>query len=290
MTTPEQATLILEKLVQVVEALQLQQGEIVTTQQVLGNLQPTTVMTSAVRAVEPKICTPDEYHGKYTENLDTWVGSMEQQFEYYVSKFTTELTKVQFAASYLKGDAETWWLTIRKTSTVPTTFRLFDEAIREQFESPYKVKLARDELFALVQKGGSVRKYNDRFRVLATRIGNLAEEEALDRYERGLNVELQKEVMRAGCTTLAKAMYVAQQFDSLNYGIRRREQLRYGETGNNGHTPMDLSAINHSKKNNKRLDLTTEQVKGRIAARVCINCNKPGHQKKQCKSDFVPAQ
>lgn len=64
----------------------------------------------------------------------------------------TEESKIMFAASFLPGTAAIWWFKLDQNNTIPTSWQLFKQSLRNDFLPEDHVRRARDRLRRSKQK------------------------------------------------------------------------------------------------------------------------------------------
>ena len=99
---------------------------------------------------EPKVGAPEHFHGDTSANLRAFVAVCENTFAMQPSIYGTAQSntynsqaRVGFAASYLKGAAMQWWISMINTNPAPeatTRWSAFKAALAAQFEEPQRVR------------------------------------------------------------------------------------------------------------------------------------------------------
>eukprot|EP00026_Physarum_polycephalum_P002672 Phypoly_transcript_02680.p1 GENE.Phypoly_transcript_02680~~Phypoly_transcript_02680.p1 ORF type:complete len:279 (+),score=41.08 Phypoly_transcript_02680:1807-2643(+) len=151
-----------------------------------------------------------------TCSLQDWLFACEQHiFTLHIAA----IDQVAYASSHLAGDALIWWRTQCKDNpqqAVNWSWDAFKTAISQQFTDDSDNLRARHKLNQLHQSNWTVAKYNSEFRSLLLRIHPPpAEEDKLERYYRGLNLDLVKVVALQRPATIEAAMGLADQADQI---------------------------------------------------------------------------
>ncbi|MEW5311153.1 MAG: hypothetical protein WDW38_002891 [Sanguina aurantia] len=143
-------------------------------------------------------------------------------------------TRLNYAVTLLDGAAKTAWRNHLAQTTTPaglptaqrcTTFEdLFTRILRPEFQNPNSVRIARDELHGLQQRG-SVTSYISRFREISMRIPDLSDAERMFRFEQGLDRYLERSL----CEHLRQTS--TQPVPWWNVSRRLSEQSRAPTTG-----------------------------------------------------------
>ena len=90
----------------------------------------------------------------------------------------------------------------------------FKTSLSRQFKIQNIEQIARDKLYYLKQNG-SVMRYNEIFNKLIMQIPDIGEKDALDKYKRGLRIDLQFEVARSKPKSVDEAQAVALECDQM---------------------------------------------------------------------------
>ena len=170
----------------------------------------------------PKIPSPVPFAGVTGPAVEEFVNSVDRQFDYYVSSFAKEDTRLRYVVNYLQGKAASWWTStkadLEKAGTPITTWSEFKEALRDRFQPVGSAVLAREALDRSQQKG-SVASYTEHFYRCMTYIKDMSVADQVHQYGRGLKKEICQEVIREQPDTLADAVMVAHKAESfLNIG------------------------------------------------------------------------
>jgi hypothetical protein len=243
------------------------QTQIQELQARLAQVAPVTTSSN----VKPS--KPEPFTGKRGESIDAWIFQVEQYM--FISK-VEESQRIMLAASFLKEHAALWWRNVyQENAQNGTTWTWHDFALnlRTQFRPVNATKLARDRL-ANLRQTQSVQAYVHAYRSLILDIPDMAENEKLDRFVRGLKERVRKEVELRDPTSLDEAIKIADRVDAITYNWRypESEKLR---TEAMGPTPMEIDAI-------RRPSLTTEERERLRRTGSCFYCREQGHMAAKC--------
>jgi hypothetical protein len=193
---------------------------------------------------------PTRYDGSLTSDPTVWLF----QFKQYADIANVSATqRVKLAATYLDGNASTWWMQLvseqPNNNADPITWQIFYDRMMAAFKPINNKKIARNKI-AVLKQTHSVQRYNNEFRSLCREIDDMTGAEQLDRYVRGLKDDIRTRVELQRPTTLNDAMSSAHTIDSISYHARvsynhnNSNYYNYTPTTHN-HNPdaMDLSAI-----------------------------------------------
>src|ERR1700751_13550 len=177
--------------------------------------QYTNQLRSNVKASKPKT-----YNGSRGMDPEVWLF----QFNQYADiNQVANGDRAKLAATYLEGNASTWWRNLVMQSGDRTGDGIswfdFQQSLISIFKPVNSKKIARDKL-AVLKQTNSVAKYNFDFTQLCLEINDIHESEKLDKYVRGLKDNIRVEVELAEPTTLAQAMSKAQRIDNITYQSR----------------------------------------------------------------------
>lgn len=266
-----------------------------------------------------KASKPKTYNGLRGSDPEVWLF----QFNQYADiNQVLEQNKAKLAATYLEGNAATWWRNLvmqtgdRTGSTI--TWQEFQLQLISMFKPVNSVKIARDRL-AVLNQTNSVAKYNFDFTQLCLEIKDISESEKLDKYVRGLKDKIRVEVELAEPTTLAQAMSKAQRIDNITYQSRIAQNNAFGNRSyNRDSNAMDLSSIDDSGNNgtlsavrNNTSNGTSNGSKpnyGKTGSKpftpsqklsqeeftycqrnkLCLRCKEPGHVARYCTKPIKP--
>ena len=272
--------------------------------------QYTNQLRSNVKASKPKT-----YNGSRGMDPEVWLFQFNQ---YGDINQVPSGNRAKLAATYLEGNAATWWRNLVMQSDDRTGDGIswfdFQQGLISMFKPVNAKKIARDKLASLKQTN-SVTKYNFDFTQLCLEINDINESEKLDKYVRGLKDKIRVEVELAEPTTLAQAMSKAQRIDNITYQTYISQHGQHGGHNFSGYSDsnaMDLSAIgevnaissrngksntktyrcNELQKRGKQFTpaqrLSQEEFKYCQANKLCLRCKEPGHVARYCTKPIKP--
>ena len=229
-----------------------------------------------------KLPTIDKYSGDKKEDLLAWLFQINEQLA--LLQINEEETRIVFAGTALTGNAKTWYRAMRTEGSVKT-WADFQISLKAHFYPVDPVKHARDLLHPLTQTG-SVRDYTATFRHLSAIIGNMSEDEKLDRYIRGLKTRTRGQVELKEPETFDEACRLAEMIDVSNdriFGGANHSRSAYPQRPRrNGPEPMDLNAVSDRREKPKFKKLTPEEKERRRKEGLCLYCGSDKHKLDDC--------
>ena len=248
-------------------------NQLQATQRLLAELQsnnPTAKPTL-------KLNNPPAFNGK--TSIHDWIFQVENFLNGHTG--VTDEQAVIYASALLEGEAATWWRaqTLDKEGfkTLSGTWATFKKEILSYFTPTNSVKQARDQLAALRQRT-SVRAYATEFKRLLLEIGNVSEDEKLDRFVRGLKFSIRKEVELREPTSLSQAISISERYDSISFALSRNWPNNATENPRGGsfaHTPMEINRV--------KIPKLTDAIRAELIKEgKCFFCRKPGHMLRDC--------
>ncbi len=137
-------------------------------------------LRSNVKASKPKT-----FNGVRGADPEVWLFQFNQYAD--ISQLPED-TRAKLAATYLEGNAATWWRSLAMQSEDRSgdsiSWSEFQQGLISMFKPVNATKIARDKLAGLKQLN-SVAKYNFDFTQLCLEINDISESEKLDKYIRG---------------------------------------------------------------------------------------------------------
>lgn len=279
-------------------------------QQVFNNLQELALelrdikgkASQHVSVMNSKPPKPSNFHGTGNQlkdqRVDLWLFEMEQYCDAVKMPISA---RVDFAASFLRHAAATWWrahIEGVKKGRFPkcSDWTEFSNSLKLQFKPVNFQKIARDKLFNLRQTK-SVVHYIYEFHALCLDIDDISDGEKLDKFKRGLKWDVQQEVELKDPKSLDEAMQIAQRIDSIQWTCRQnrdrynyRAKIGYGDSRddpiviNNAEQskPNESHSLNavHSKPRSSKLHVN-ERIRC-MEKKLCFNCKGSGHRIADC--------
>ena len=259
----------------------------------------------------PKPKGPEEFDPARKRDVDTWLFQVDVY--YHLFPDMTDLAKIINCSTYLRGAAQTWWRHMASSRDLNVlSWEEFKAALRSRWQTVNTVRVARDRIATLRQLG-SVQDFTQRFLELKVQIPSMTEEEAADKYVRGLKPSIRRDLeqlmAREGDKQLDELIRFADRTDSIDYQARRYRS--------NGPTPMELGAVGDSdesegdmpsedftdeedyeddqglaavrtqrrtkvKGKKPKPRLTPEELVRRRELNLCYNCGDAGHLSRDC--------
>jgi hypothetical protein len=243
----------------------------------LASMKPTSKLPSSI-----KLPAIDKYSGDKREDLLAWLFQVNEHVT--LAQITDDEVRIVFAGTALTGNAKTWYRSMRMAGDV-TTWAEFQASLKAHFYPIDPVKHARDQLHPLVQTG-SVRDYTGIFRHLCAIIGNMSEDEKLDRYIRGLKTRTRGQVELKEPDSFDEACRLAEMIDVSNdriFGGANHSRSSYpSKPRRDGPEPMDLNAFSDRREKPKFKKLTPEEKERRRKEGLCLYCGSDKHKLEDC--------
>jgi len=229
-----------------------------------------------------KLPTLDKYSGDKKEDLLAWLFQINEQLA--LLQINEDETRIVFAGTALTGNAKTWYRAMRMEGSVQT-WADFQDSLKAHFYPVNPIKHARDLLHHLTQTS-SVRDYTASFRHLSAIIGNMSEDEKLDRYIRGLKTRTRGQVELKEPQTFDEACRMAElidvTIDRLYSGSNYSRSTYPQKPRRNGPEPMDINAVSDRKEKPKFKKLTPEEKERRRKEGLCLYCGSDKHKLEDC--------
>jgi len=165
---------------------------------------------------EPRTQDLREYDGAAGDKLDVWLDELSLARMLYE---LNEREATRFAVSRLRGAALQWWLAL--DTTLQASYGRVESlasALRGRFQPVTAARTAREQLDKLSQGSRSVNDYISDFQRLRTQLPNMAEEDALYAFERGLRRDLAEKLRVQGVDSLQEAIAMAARVGGLMQG------------------------------------------------------------------------
>jgi hypothetical protein len=237
-----------------------------------------------------RIKEPNTYDGTRDALLiDGWIRSVER----YATFHNWDQTRTCLLGSTLLRDrADAWYRTLENSDDQPTTWLELKRLLIDFFRPDNSVRIARDKLAVLKQTGNLV-DYINQFMDIKLGIPTMTDEEACDKFTRGLATkQMRAHVRQYEAETLKAAVRAALSFDSA------QQEENYSPVQNHGQQvddPMEIDAIDQRRGNgysggNRRFGGMSNTRSNNGGSRsgynsaTCYYCHKSGHLKRNCKT------
>ena len=247
-----------------------------------------------VRIREPEVFTGDR------KKLRGFLVQLKSYFDWNNWKDDTdsEDTRIEYATSLLREGAEKWITPYveGKTPKTWTTWREFENILRQQFGDIDAKEAARNELEKMKQRGQSMTDYWNNFRLVATDAE--FDDATLGRLLlKGINRDLQEAWAHGDSdftTTEAFAQWAIKKENRLNMvkhiqgsqPTPRQQEVPRNANGtfkplmtSQGGDAMDLDAMNKRRFNR----LPDKEWQRRTKEGLCLKCGAKGHRIKECR-------
>jgi hypothetical protein len=214
---------------------------------------PTTIPSAppvpAIRG--PKTPSPDPYTGSQKPTLDFWAAKMQLFFSMHDPASVAGQLGVTYAATYLDGDAFSWFLMTQKGNSAQfADFGALVAGLRKHFEPVDPMGRAWDELRVLTMKGDRLGTYIAEFTRLTLLVPDVPEELRIRDFVRGLTPRLAESVVRGFPPTLRDAMALATEMAAI---LRPSPSVgpKPADPRSNS-SPGGTSSVKESGKSNKQ--------------------------------------
>jgi hypothetical protein len=157
---------------------------------------------------EPRAQDLREYDGAAGVKLDEWLDELGAAVDLFQ---LNDREAVDFGVSRLRGPARQWWNALDEAAKVGVRGRTsaLAVALRSRFQPVTAARTAREQLDKLQHDNRGVNNYISEFQRLHTLLPNMAEEDALYAFERGLRRDLAEKLRIQGVTTVQDAIAMA---------------------------------------------------------------------------------
>ena len=239
-----------------------------------------------MNAMKPKYYSgkadPVEYEG--------WIRNMEKIFD---AVQCPEKYKVNFAAYYLEGAADSWWSTVKESHKADADFNWdkFKTATREQFYPNFLRRQKENEFLYLKQGRMSVAEYAEKFMELSRFAPHLVatEQARKERFEENLNFHLLERIGASDATTFLevynKAANMERFIQRKEAVLGKRKMPEKSVSKESFKKPAPTFSSQSQNQFNRRLCRKCGKPHSgecRMGQTGCFNCGDPNHQVKMC--------
>jgi hypothetical protein len=204
--------------------------------------------------------------------IDNWISSVTRYLSF--NQFP-EQRWVHYGVGLLVDRALLWWNRISTTTNL-TNWDSFVAALNTAFRPQLEMRSARDRLFAIHQTQ-SISLYIRQFQDILLEL-NITDDEAKDKFIRGLKDEPRRYTLLENPLTLEDAYICAMSFETASNVRFPSTSQSLSNTSAMIDEPMDLSVLR--QQNQLLLNLINQQ---RSFPTTCYYCNKNGHIKRDCR-------
>jgi hypothetical protein len=241
-----------------------------------------------------KVPQVESYGGDRKDDVDAWLFKLEETF--HLAGVADDETRIMYAGQLLKGNAGTWFYSVRRDEAVDrvTSWDEFHYRLKAHFVPTDQVKAARDEIYRM-QQTGNVRDYTARFRHLASVIRVLPDAELKHLYQMGLKGRTKQELSMRDPKTFRDAIEMAEKFEAVVYTTSSSYSSGWQDRAGDrtvtqpppadGATPMELNAMEYGMMNGPPRQYTeaeTAERERRRRDRLCFECGSPDHTRNDC--------
>ena len=265
MSNPEET---IATLVQTVQALERRLEEVsLSRQQVQAPVQ---------QYVTPTIPKPEPFSGR--SDVHAWIWSLEQYF--ITTNIVDDASKSQYAVNLLRGNVASWMRNYAGNGPLPH-WPVLSSELKQMFSPISQTQKAYDKLAKLKQTK-SVAAYANEFRRLILVLSDLPEAHRIDRFARGLKLQVAREVLLRAPPTLDEAIRIADRYDTISWQMRSQNRdfpapAQPKSQPSSSNDAMDLSATRFTR-------LSADERKKILDNNGCLYCRKlnAGHFARNC--------
>lgn len=229
-----------------------------------------------------RIPMPSTYNGERNAAvISLWF----QEVERYLNFYDVPKTRwVSYGVTLLRDRAQKWWNQLLQKKEESTTWESFKIDLEFTFKPSYSEHAARDRL-ASIKQARSVTEYVDEFQDILLDLPRVSDDEALDRFVRGLKDDVRIHVMTKDPRSLEEAIRFTIAYDSAKQTGMFIPTNRQDQIPND---PMDLSVL-IQQLNALNMANNGHHQRERVPIRsnrniICHWCKKPGHIKAECRT------
>ncbi|KAG1137250.1 hypothetical protein G6F37_013570 [Rhizopus arrhizus] len=225
---------------------------------------------------------PSTYNGERNAAvINLWI----QEVERYLNFYDVPKTRwISYGVTLLRDRAQKWWNQLSQKNEESTTWEKFKVDLEYTFKPSYSEHAARDRL-ASVKQTRLVAEYVDEFQDILLDLPRVSDDEALDRFVRGLKDDVRIHVMTKDPRSLEEAMRFAIAYDSAKQTGMFIPTNRQDQIPND---PMDLSVL-IQQLNAMNMANNGHHQRERVPLRnnrniICHWCKKSGHVIADCRT------
>jgi hypothetical protein len=248
---------------------------------------PSTITTTSENLTNPlarpinKInIKPKEYNGTTSDNVVTWLISLEELMTNCLSS-DNDNERISLAASLLGGTALQWFVNLTLKHQRPSSWTQFKDQLIFQFQPVDFQENLRQQLLQLRQKH-ALQDYIHTFRTIVGQISAMDELTQVMLFVNGLSSNTSLYVRSKHPQTVEAAIREATTYDNV-MAIGKNNHAKYDpflETSSN----VELNAIN-TRQRQQRYTASSPSATTKddcFKFGLCFYCKQPGHRALKC--------
>ena len=226
--------------------------------------------------------------------LESWI----DQFTDYLSiSKVPDFEQVLVAGTYFTGSARLWYIRWKRahTDVSQTSWEQLSKDLRKVFMPPNHQDRCLNRWHAISQGHGTVHQYNEEFHSLFLELPSLYEIDPFmicDKYIRGLNKDIQREVRMRQPKDLDSAQQMADQCESVFQTCtdyekpNRKHNFVHSNQSNKSGNPQPNADL--KSESAKKKPLTNAEKENRRKNNLCLYCGDSNHILDACPKKPVP--
>lgn len=235
-----------------------------------------------------RIKEPDTYDGSRSATIiDSWTQSINRYANFHsLDDSRTGL----LAITLLRGRADAWYRSLEHDVQESMGWLELKRELIAFFRPDNAIRLARDKLAALTQTG-DLTDYINSFMNIKLEIPTMTEEEAVDKFTRGLrDKDTRAYVRQYDVETLKMAIHSAMSYDTAHNEDIVIKPIRNATLVDSHFDPMELDAIDGGRRRGGYNNGGTRGGRGYSGSNTssgdntCYFCGKKGHLQRMCRS------
>jgi hypothetical protein len=230
---------------------------------------------------------PKEYNGTTSENVVTWLISLEEVMTNCLSS-DNDNERISLAASLLGGTALQWFVNLTLKQLRPSSWTEFKDQLILQFQPPDFQENLRQQLLQLRQKH-ALQDYIHTFRTIVGQVNTMDELTQIMFFVNGLSANTSLYVRSKHPQTVEAAIREATTYDNV-MGISKNNHVKYDPFLETSST-VELNAVNTRQRQRYTAPSHPATTKDDcFKFGLCFYCKEPGHRALKCPKKLQQQQ